>query len=201
MTTPHKAILGAAGAIWLIGVGTGLVALWRYEVTPNARAEIPKLWPSSSQLGRNPDLFTLVMAAHPHCPCTRASIDGLARIMSRLSGRVQAYVLVLKPNELPEAWEKTEVWRSAARVPGVSVVADVDGREASRFQAKTSGQTVVYEPGGRLVFDGGLTAARGHAGRAASQDQVVALVEGRTTTPVVGNAFGCGLGLEPETGR
>jgi hypothetical protein len=74
-------------------------------------------------------------------------------------------------------WAKTSLWRSAAAIPGVSETVD-DGREARLFGAATSGQTMVYDRNGRLLFSGGITAARGHLGDNPGASAITALLEG-----------------------
>jgi hypothetical protein len=179
--------------LWVVGVGVGLRTIWRYEATPGAGAVAPTTWPPTSRLDRNADGFTLVLAAHPHCPCTRASVDNLARVLGRLQRPVKAYVLVLRPSEFSKDWEKTDLWRRAERIAGVTVMTDVDGAEAALFDARTSGHTAVYDPGGRLVFSGGLTSARGRAGDSGAQHQLISLVNGGGPPFVASPVFGCAL--------
>jgi hypothetical protein len=73
-------------------------------------------------------------------------------------------VLFLRPNGVPEAWERTGLWRLAERIPGVTPLSDLGGAEAQRFRAETSGQTLPFAPNGRVVFRGGITGARGQTG-------------------------------------
>src|SRR4029453_15748046 len=98
----------------------------------------PRIWPADSRIVQAKDRATLVVLAHPHCPCTRASIGELASIMTHSQGHVTAYVLFLKPAGFSEDWEKTDLWRSAASIPGVTAVIDDGGVEARRFNAATS---------------------------------------------------------------
>jgi hypothetical protein len=106
-------------------------------------------------------------------------------------------VLVLKPQEFPKGWEQTDVWRNAASIPGVTVIADVDGAEAARLGVRTSGQTLVYDAAGKLVFSGGITALRGEVGDSPGSRSVGAVLAGRQpvqeTTPV----FGCPIRTDP----
>jgi hypothetical protein len=138
----------------------------------------------------------LVMAVHPYCPCSRASLGELALLMTRLHGRISACVLFYKPQGFSEAWEKTDLWQSAAAIPGVAVLRDEGGLEAFRFGALTSGQTMVYDVSGSLLFSGGITSSRGHLGDNAGFEAIVSSVlhgrEERASTPV----FGCLLGNE-----
>ena len=188
-----RLILITACVAWAIVTATGLGFLWRYENVPGPAAIPPTDWPSESRITRASDRATLIMLSHPHCPCTRASIEELNRLMAQAQGRVVAYVLFLKPTGTATNWEKTDLWQSAARIPGVNVVADDNGIEASRFNAVTSGQTALYDVDGHLLFSGGITSARGHSGDNAGRSAIVSLLNTgdaeRTETAV----FGCPL--------
>ena len=184
------ALLGVA---WLAAVAAGLGALLRYESTPGRVGTIEARWPEGSSLPRSGSNPTLVMFAHPRCPCTRASLGELAQIMADTRGKMDAFVLFTKPNEGGADWDDTELRRSTAAIPGITVVSDADGSEARRFGAVTSGHTVLFDRAGTLVFSGGITASRGHAGRNAGESAIIAAVNGprseRARTPV----FGCAL--------
>jgi hypothetical protein len=45
---------------------------------------------------------------------------------------------------------------------GVTVRADKEGTEASRFQGTTSGHVIPYDVHGKLLFSGGISSSRGH---------------------------------------
>jgi hypothetical protein len=189
----NRLVLTAAGASWLLMIGAGVGLLWEYENTPGAAAAAPDHWPAASRIEPDADRATLVMLAHPHCPCTRSSINELARLMTQAQGRVTAYVLFVKPPGFSDGWAQAELWAGAAAIPGVTPVLDDGGVEAGRFHAATSGQTVLYDAAGSLLFSGGITGARGHAGDNAGRAAIVSLLtsdgaEGRDT-PV----FGCPL--------
>ncbi len=186
-------LLLLGGGVWALAVFAGMAILWEYSITPGAAAAAPRLWPEGSRMGRDPAIPTLVMLAHPRCPCTRASIEELARVMARCPGRVRAYVLMLRPAGLPEDWATTDLWRSAAIIPGVTVLRDDDGAEARLFHAATSGQTLLYDAAGRLRFSGGITDARGHAGDNAGADAVVSFLTRGTAARPETSVFGCSL--------
>ena len=160
--------------LWLFAVGAGFAILQNYSVTPGNPGKPTPNWPRLSQIKPDATRATLVMAVHPHCPCSRASIASLAKVMARSQGAVTAYVLVYKPKECAPGWEQTDLWRSAGAIPGVTVMSDEDGLEAQRFGAATSGETQLYAPAGNLLFSGGITIARGHEGENAGLDAVVA---------------------------
>lgn len=186
-------ILVTACAAWALMIGVGLGFLWSYENTPGPTAAPPSRWPSDSRIQLATDRATLIMLTHPHCPCTRASISELARLMAQAQGRVTAYALFLKPVDSSEDWEKTDLWQSAASIPGVTVVVDDDGVEAQRFHAATSGQTVLYDAEGHLLFSGGITGSRGHSGDNAGRSAIVSLLNIGEAERAETAAFGCPL--------
>lgn len=188
-----RLILIAACAAWALITSAGLALLWNYENEPGPAATAPSQWPSDSQLHLSTDRATLVMLTHPHCPCTRASIGELARLMTQAQGRVTAYVLFVKPAGSSDDWERTDLWQSAATIPGVSVVVDDDGAEARRFHAVTSGQTALYDVEGRLLFSGGITASRGHSGDNAGRSAIVSLLNTGDAERTETFVFGCSL--------
>jgi hypothetical protein len=67
---------------------------------------------------------------------------------------------------------------------------------ARRFGASTSGQTLLYNMAGRLVFNGGITIARGHSGSNDGRDAVVALLSGLVPMHTITPVFGCSLVTE-----
>src|SRR5262249_49195821 len=157
----------------------------------------PTRWPAGSHIQPATDRPTLVMLAHPRCPCTRASLGELALLMTRCQGLVQASVNFYKPAGEPDAWAQTDLWQSAAAIPGVSVRPDDDGREARCFHSSTSGQVLLYDAAGRLLFSGGITGARGHAGANAGRDALVALLTGGAAERAPHSVFGCALFAAP----
>jgi hypothetical protein len=191
-----NALTWGFGAVWLGIVLAGTLLMVAYANTPGKTGAPPESWPGSSQVRRNPHQATLVMFIHPHCPCSRASIGELALLMAHCHDRVGAHVFFVKPAGMTTAWTQTDTWQEALRIPGVTVHRDDEGREARRFGAETSGATELFDAEGRLVFDGGITGARGHYGDNTGLDAVQALLFHelaiQTNTPVFGcSLFGC----------
>jgi hypothetical protein len=179
--------------VWLGGIGAGAKLLWDHQTTAGAPGSSPRRWPAGSQIQPEPGRFTLVLLAHPQCPCTQATVAELTSLAPRLGPQTRVHVLVYKPRDFPAGWERTEVWTAAERIPGVVVHTDEDGEEAARFGAATSGQIVLYDAEGRLQFSGGLTSARGHLGAGPGVERIVALANGGVTDAATSRVFGCSL--------
>jgi len=185
--------LGVLTTIWLGTAGGGLWLLWQYDNTPGQSANAPVHWPSVSKLTRATDRPTVVMLAHPHCTCTRASLGELAEAIARAPVAPRTYVLFIAPTQFGTGWETTDLWRTAASLPGAAVVRDDDGREAQHFGAATSGQTLLYDADGRLAFSGGITGARAHPGDNPGRQSLVALLNREPAKRSGTNVFGCPL--------
>lgn len=188
----RRVMFAGVCAAWLLFIVAGLVGLTRYASTPGALAAAPELWPRASEVPRTAGVPTLVMLAHPHCACTRASIHELARLMDQVSQKLAAHVLLVSPKGVGQDWDKTDLWQSAAQIPGVDVLRDPGGVEAARFGAETSGQVVLYDGAGQLLFRGGITSGRGHEGDNVGRQRIVALLAERPA-PHDSPVFGCSL--------
>jgi hypothetical protein len=179
--------------LWLTVVGGGFVVLQRYQNASGNVGSTPSQWPSAAHISLDHNRPTMIMFAHPKCPCTRASMEELNRILAQCSGKVTAHVLFFSPAGFPDSWARAGLWPSAAAIPGVVVQDDRDGAQALLFGAETSGYLVLYDPHGELLFKGGITGSRGHAGDNAGEIAVVSLLTGHaaalTQTPV----YGCSL--------
>lgn len=191
-TTPRRVLLGSI--LWLVTVSLGFAWMARYENSPGSRGATPPMeWPCPEALPRDPDGPTLVMVAHPKCPCTRASLEELNRLLARCPKRPRTYVLFYEPEASDATWSDSGLWQRAAAIPGVRVQRDPEGRLARRWGSETSGHVYLHDGQGRLVFQGGITASRGHVGDNHGSGAIIALLQGngiaRSETPV----FGCQL--------
>jgi hypothetical protein len=195
LQTPQKNAVATFlfGVAWTVTVILGFLTLLNYETKPGRVGAVPQSWPLASHIKRSADRPTLVMLAHPLCPCSRASVGELGQIMARVQGKVTAYVIFLKP-EHGSRWQDTDLQRSAAAIPGVIVLSDIDGVEARQFGAETSGHTLLFDRDGRLLFSGGITQSRGHRGENIGESSIVSLVNNRPPGRIATFMFGCSLG-------
>jgi hypothetical protein len=191
--------------LWLSAIVTSMAFILRYSNSPGHTGATPILWPVDSRIALDVHHPTLIMFAHPHCPCTRASIGELDQLMADCQGQFSAQVWFVKSVGTPEDWTDTDLWHKAAAIPGVTVHRDDNGVEARRFQAETSGQTLLYDQDGQLLFHGGITISRGHAGDNPGRSALETLLKHKSLNQAQTPVFGCPLFAaftnQSQTGR
>ncbi len=185
-------------AAWVVIVVAGTGWLWVYGSTPGRDGNPQHRWPSTSHVQPIAGKANLVMAVHPRCPCTRATLAELARLMAAAEGTLEAHLLFLAPATRPEGWERTDLWNTATAIPGVHAVVDRDGAEAARFGIETSGHVVLFDLKGNLGFSGGITAARGHEGDNAGRDAARIVASGQGTHTATHPVYGCPIFESPR---
>lgn len=190
-----KSLLLIGACLWLSAAIGGYLYLTRFENTPDdSTAAYPGAVPPESGLELDPTRPTLIFFAHPKCPCTRASLHELARLMTDTAGKLNAFVVFIKPKDAPADWAETDTRATAESIRGVRVVIDEDERETKIFNAQTSGTALLYDRGGRLRFNGGITSARGHEGDNAGRNAIFEIVSADDATQTGASpVFGCPL--------
>jgi hypothetical protein len=181
------------GGLWILAVGVAGALLMRYEYRPGRTGLHPAQWPKESVVHPARDRPTLLLFSHPRCPCTRASLEELARLLARVGERVQAHVILRDYDSLAADPEFSDLWRQAASIPFVTVRADPGGRESGLFGAETSGHVVLYDRDGQLTYSGGITSSRGHVGDNLGRSTLKALIFGEPAAVGVVPVFGCPL--------
>ena len=167
-------------SIWLILVVLGLGFLMRYANAPGDQGEILASWPIESRIQRSESKPTLMVFAHPKCPCTAATLEELSWIMARCQNKVDCHVLFFHPTGVGPDWAKTGNWQAADSIDGVDVAPDPQSRTASLFGVRTSGHALLYDLNGQLVFEGGITPSRGHRGDSIGRTALLSLIRGDT---------------------
>jgi hypothetical protein len=173
---------------WLVVVVAGMGIAVRYETMPGLSAIPPAHAPDARG-----SQSTLLVFAHPQCPCTRATLEQLDRIAARVGDLVKIQVHVYSAPSAGDAWTHSAIWERAARIPGVEVRADVEGHKARSLGVSTSGEALLFGPDGWLVYHGGITSARGHVGDNVGTGTIVAAVRGQPVTTTSAPVFGCSL--------
>ena len=187
------AAAGAAAVAWAGVVTTGFLALSAFDATPGLQGEAPASWPAASTLAAPAGRYTLVLALHPHCPCSRASVGELAAILQRCRGRLDVHILCYRPAGAGPEWAGGALERQTRALPEVCFHWDADGAEARCFGAATSGHVVLYGARGERLFAGGITRGRAQSGDSPGRAAVIALVTGEAGVPDGAQVFGCPL--------
>jgi hypothetical protein len=185
-------LLTAATAAWLAATVAGMAWLVAYAQTPGSTGAAPATWPGGSALPRQAGKPTLVLALHPACTCSQATLEQLDRLMTSRPGTLDVVVLLASYDALPA--EADVIGPALARRPELRRIDDRGGAVALRFGALTSGHALLYDADGRLRFSGGLTRARGEAGDSVPLTYLRAWVAGtRPAGAATFSVFGCAL--------
>lgn len=180
------------GPLWLGLVVLVLAILWKYSTKAGEQVALPA-WPTSSQLKLAAKDFTLILFAHPQCPCSKASLDELNAIIAHGQNKITATVIFEKIPGFDESMMRSSLLRQAERIPGVRVFIDKEGFEAKVFGAQTSGQVYFFDAAGTNYFQGGITPARGHGGDSIGKSTILSLVNDEKVERNTAAVFGCSL--------
>ncbi len=178
---------------WLVVVAIAIGVSWRFMITPGRVGPHPEFWPTATTLARAAEGPTLVVFLHPRCACSFATVHELTRLIERVPKTPRVDVVFLGNAAAEPPATRGELWSAAASVPGAMLSTDDQGREARRFGAFTSGQTLLYDADGRLRYAGGLTLARGHEGDNMGRRRVAALLAGTAAPSGPEAVYGCPL--------
>jgi hypothetical protein len=196
-TSTHRRTVIATLAIaaWLSVVAAALVGLTRYKSAPGTEGDVPSRWPAAAAavVALDHDRATVLMFVHARCPCTRASLEELSKVLARHPH--DAAVHIVADQRSSSGARDTLSRARALRDEGVlDIIDDADGSLARTFGAETSGAVVVYGADGVLRFHGGITASRGHEGDNHGADALAqALLTPAAASPSWAPTFGCGL--------
>ncbi len=197
--TANGFVIVGGGLLWLSLVAYGAAQWMAYEHIAGPTARLPLVWPLDSMLPHDTRHGTIVMFVHPRCACTRAGLVKLRDALATRGARPTCHVLFLPALMNDSGQSLSANWQTAAEIDQAQLQNDMDGSEAARFGATTSGYVLYYDPRGALRFAGGLTAQRG--GEAASAYEQG--LRHALTTPgyplIHAPVFGCALLNRTET--
>lgn len=186
----HRLLVGGLLCAWGAATTLLLGAAWARGGAEGSRGDAPAVWPADATISLATDRPTIVVFAHPRCPCTHATVSELARALAVApAARVEVRLFVPEGGEA--MWARTALWSRAEALHDTRVDVDIAGREAARFDARTSGLVLAYAPDGRQLFSGGITAGRGHEGDNAGRDALVAALHGDRANRAA--VYGCAL--------
>lgn len=188
-----KASFYGLTAIWFGLVVAGFVQMARYQSTPGQGAQAARRMPTVAQMTPIAGAGTIVMFVHPRCSCSQASVSELERLVGQIPERTATYVVCVVPPNVEAGWLDTPLVSRLKSLAGIVVLDDINGELLSAFDAKTSGETFVYDKNTNRIFHGGITRSRGHEGTSAGRVAVAALLGGRTQNSCTTPIFGCPL--------
>lgn len=183
--------LGAGVALWVACLATGFAALQRYSAK-SGPAHAPRDAAQFLATHRAAHRPLLVMAVHPRCPCSEASLAEMGDLLARSHGACDALLLQFHPEQDAADWPKDAMPTTLGGV-AVKVVLDRGGKTAAMLGAATSGHVFFADADGALRFNGGLTIGRGHRGRAPAQDAILEILHGGQATLTSAPVYGCTL--------
>ncbi|MEM7228791.1 MAG: hypothetical protein AAF432_08245 [Planctomycetota bacterium] len=190
-------VLSIAIACWIVVIVGGFLGLTRYSTVPGATAATPATWPVAANLTPATSTTTVILFAHPHCPCTLATFAELRRALAHAPADVRTTVVFGRPADAQDDWAHGRLWTLVSSANDIDFRIDPDGVEAATFGAKTSGHCLVYAPDGTLRFSGGITSARGHEGANAGRRAMIEALRGPLESTANSPVFGCPL-MQPH---
>jgi len=182
--------VGAAG--WLAVAALGFGVWHAYDATPGPPAAAAEV--AAPPTGR----WRVVTYLHPHCPCSLATVGELTGLVNDLGDPIDVEIVFVRPVGVPTGWERGRLWDRAAGLKWANVRTDEGGAEVRAAGVTTSGQAVVTDPDGRVVFRGGLSRGRGLAGDNSGRRAVAAWLAGDPHAPGSAPVFGCRLTTDDE---
>lgn len=192
MRSSRTLILVAGFLLWAGCVAAAFCGLQRYSATPGEQRE-PTLDAERvlSEL-RQPGRALMVMALHPRCPCSDASLYEMQRLLAEIGDSCDGVILWYHPRIKAAGWPS----RPNEMAPGKArarVVDDPDGELSSALGALTSGHVTLVDASGRVRFTGGLTISRGHRGPSPGQVAIRQILGGEPPVATSAPVFGCSL--------
>ncbi|MGD9684555.1 MAG: RedB protein [Candidatus Obscuribacterales bacterium] len=187
-------LLAVSVVVYVLALITCQAISIAYETAPGGIGANPGTIPPEYGELSTPGKMTLLVFIHPMCPCSRASLGELEKIMAKCGDKLSTTVIFLRPDREGGNWQKSDLLGTATRIPGVGILMDRNGRASHRFGALTSGFAVLYDCQGRLRFCGGITGSRGHMGDNLGSRTIQDIATGRENATKASNpVFGCPL--------
>ncbi|MCE9599083.1 MAG: hypothetical protein K8S54_14065 [Spirochaetia bacterium] len=186
---------------WVLLLFCFMYALGAYEQTPGEESDLQQ-WPADFQRPSNNRERTLVFFAHPGCPCTKPSVEQLRSILPQ-DGTTEVLVFLFKPATEDARWTHTELFEKLSQIPGARIESDSDGKIAEKFHVRTSGTTLIFDKGGKVLFSGGLTRGRGTEGDNDNAASARSVLAGSTVTRTLQKAvvYGCSFFIRERQTR
>ncbi len=183
-------------SLWVGVIGCAWYQIAVYDGTPGRLGTVsptPDRWRHSDAPAR---VFVFL---HPRCPCSRATVEHLHRIVSDHVHQLDVIAFLYCPENEPPSWVETDLWRSLQRIPNTRIVVDKGGATAREFGVATSGHVLTYRGPEAPVFSGGITPARGHQGGCIGANQLRKVLKGESRSEFSFPVYGCEFFEDPSS--
>lgn len=186
--------LSGAIIIWIALIVGGFYFLHSYNARPGEAATAPAVWPQNEVIARAEGEQTLLIFLHPMCPCSRATIAELEDILAAHGKNMHPIFVMMTSDKEDKEWRHSSLTRSAEAIPGGSVIQSKSEYLEKLFSVYTSGQILLYDAAGKLVFSGGITTSRGEQGENPGSVQLVKILSHLPAQSFVQSpVYGCPL--------
>ena len=194
MIRNHRRIaLGTSVAAWVFCVGFGSYVLLVFSARAAVTSTAPSSIPFNTKLVTTSNTPSLMVFLHPHCPCSKSTIEQLRKLLTTTETRIDCHVLFVIPAGAPCNWEKGSLFDEVKTIQGVDTFIDIDGCEATRLSAVASGEVLLYDNSNHLTFHGGITPSRGQVGDNVGSKSISNLLRSNSTACRECPVFGCPL--------
>jgi hypothetical protein len=165
----RRIFASAVAVVWCLALVPGIWYLLAFETTPGLQSSPASAWPAHFVTDQDPRLPTLVVALHPRCACSQATLAQLEEAAKHFEHAYNAILLIDVPRGADYQWREVSFYREAQKALHAKVILDEDGRLAASFGALTSGEVFFYSAADKLakrslLFAGGVTGSRGMIG-------------------------------------
>lgn len=168
----------------------GFALLYRHAYTAGDR--FPRNTANLPEVEADPR-HRLLVFLHPHCPCSRATLGELRTILDHSREPLSVEIWMIRPEGATADWNDSILVGESTSLPNVRVRWDERGEAARRYDARTSGEVLMFDPARRLRFRGGITASRGHPGWNRGTESIRGILRGDATPFSQTSVYGCPL--------
>ena len=186
----NSKLLLILSVLWSIALLCGFILIAWYTNRAGEASFPPRSLSKTMPISLNQQ-YQLLMFIHPKCACSRSSIRELERLISRCPDSISCTFFCYLPSKKASQWSNSDIIKSTRSIPDSKTIYDIDGMWAKKFDAKTSGQVLLYDSAGMLLFSGGITAGRGHEGENTGRSFITNVVRNNSNESMQCPVFGC----------
>lgn len=186
-----RLMIAAGAALWILLISGWMGLLVAHQYRSGEASNLSGRWPQASRLDPGSGTHTVVLFAHPQCPCLSATLTEMERLRTLVG--VPFRLLVVFADEPVFDLPHSRHFRRVSAWNHVTVISDPGSREATLFGARTSGQVLIFDNDRRLVFRGGITESRAHEGDSDNLARAIAAFGVRDAQVKAAPVYGCSL--------